>query len=200
MPVDQPLAEFADRHTLVWERHYPHPIELVFDAVSTGEHLDAWMLPESRVERFEGGACAFGWGSPADDPAATRGTVSVFDPPTAVQYTFDGASTHKADASFMRFDLSSEGDGTRLVFTLHFLPAPDEQPMDYPGGDLPAPGTAWRPGFCAGYHEFLDDLTTFLAGALDATAKMDELMSGAHDNAVLIDAYRAHIAARCPAE
>ncbi|HVV38442.1 MAG TPA: SRPBCC domain-containing protein [Acidimicrobiales bacterium] len=198
MPVDQPLGEFADRHTLVWERRYPHPIEVVFEAVSTGEHLDAWMLPESRVERFEGGACAFGWGSPADDPAATRGTVTVFEPPTTVQYTFDGASAHKGDASFMRFDLSSEGDSTRLVFTLHFLPAPDEAPMDYPGGDLPAPGTAWRPGFCAGYHEFLDDLTAFLAGTLDAAAKMDELMSGAHDNAALIDAYRAQIAARCP--
>ena len=200
MAIDQPLAQFSDRHTLVYERHYPHAIELVFEAVSTGEHLDAWMLPESRVERHEGGKCAFGWGSPADDPAATRGTVTLFDPPKAVQYTFDNDSGVRGANSFMRFDLSPDGDGTRLVFTLHFVPAPDEVDQPYPGGDLPAPGTAWRPGFLAGYHEFLDDLVTFLAGNLDAVAKMDALMSGAHDNAALVDAYRELIRAHCPPE
>jgi uncharacterized protein YndB with AHSA1/START domain len=199
--VDQPLAQFTDRHTLVYERVYPHDIETVFEAVSTGEHLDEWLLPESRVERFEGGKCAFGWGSPADDPAATRGVVTVFDPPKAVQYTFEGDTAVKADSSFMRFDLSPEGDGTRLLFTLHFLPAPNEESMNYPGGDLPCPGTAWRPGFVGGYHEFLDDLRTWLAGDLDAEAKMHALTSGeGHDPTELIEAYREHIRAHCPAE
>ena len=192
MGVDQPLAQFTDRHTLVYERVYPHDIATVFEAVSTGEHLDAWMAPECRVERVEGGACAFGWGSPADDPMASRGTVTVFDPPHTVQYSFVGETAYKGDASFMRFDLSPAGDGTRLLFTLHFLPAPDEAPMDYPGGDLPVPGTAWRPGFCAGYHAMLDNLTAFLAGTLADGAPGDE--------ARWIEAYRAHISAHCPAE
>ena len=200
MAIEQPLAQFTDRHTLVYERHYPHEIELVFEAVSTGEHLDQWLLPESRVERFEGGACAFGWGSPADDPAATRGTVTVFDPPKTIHYAFVGDTAVKGDASFMRFDLSPDGDGTRLLLTLHFLPAPDEQPMDYPGGDLPVPGTAWRPGFVGGYHDFLDDLFTFLRGELDADAKMAAIMQGDHPDAELTDAYREHIRANCPPE
>ena len=37
------LASFVDRHTMVYDRWYPHDIALVFEAVSTGEHLDVWM-------------------------------------------------------------------------------------------------------------------------------------------------------------
>src|SRR3954469_518740 len=118
MTTEQQLARFVDRLTMVYERRYAHPIERVWDAVSTGEHLDVWMLPESRVERRLGGACVFGWGSSADEPAASRGTVTVFDPPTAIQYTFDD------DASFMRFDLEPIAPAaTALHFTLHFLPS-----------------------------------------------------------------------------
>jgi uncharacterized protein YndB with AHSA1/START domain len=200
VPTEQALAQFLDRHTLVYERRYPHDIELVFEAVSTGEHLDEWMLPESQVERFEGGKCAFGWGGPADAEGATHGTVSVFDPPKAVQYTFATASNVKGSNSYMRFDLEPEGDGTLLRFTLHFLPAPDEHADDWSGGDLPAPGTAWKPGFVAGYHDFLDDLFTWLRGELDAKAKMDAIMSGDHHEGDLIVRYREHIRANCPPE
>jgi uncharacterized protein YndB with AHSA1/START domain len=202
VPADEALAQFTDRHTLVYERRYPHDIELVFEAVSTGEHLDEWLLPESRVERREGGACAFGWGSPADDPAASRGIVTVFDPPKTIQYSFDEGSGVKDGGSYMRFDLEPDGDGTLLYFTLHYLPAPDATDDPYPGGDLPAPGTAWRPGFCAGYHKFLDDLRVWLAGDLDATAKMESLMSGQQDpdEARFVEAYRAQIRANCPPE
>src|SRR5438093_7474939 len=56
--VDQPLARFVDRDTLVYDRWYPHDINLVFEAISTGEHLDVWMLPEPRVERCLGGQCS----------------------------------------------------------------------------------------------------------------------------------------------
>ena len=34
-----------------YDRRYPHPIELEFEAASTGEQLDAWLLPVSRVDR-----------------------------------------------------------------------------------------------------------------------------------------------------
>lgn len=199
--LDSPLAVFRDRNTLVYEREYPHPIERVWEAVSTGEHLDVWMLPESRVERRLGGSCAFGWGSPADDPAATRGTITVWTPPTAVQYSFDGSSAIKGDESFMRFDLAPVGESsTRLLFTLHFLPAPDEADQEWPGGDLPAPGTAWRPGFCAGYHGMLDELAPFLRGEWTADDRAASLAAGGDgpDDARLIERYRAQIRDTCP--
>jgi hypothetical protein len=151
------------------------------------------MLPESRVERRVGGACVFGWGSPADDPAASSGTVSEFSPPTTVVYSMD-------DGGYMRFDLAPERDGTRLNFTLYFMPT-DTVEDPYPGGDLPAgPGTAWRPGFLAGFHEFLDDLYGFLKGewTADDRAKMlEDPHAGQH---ALIDDYRAYVRDNCPSE
>jgi uncharacterized protein YndB with AHSA1/START domain len=194
VPVDQALATFTDRHTMVYERTYPHAIDLVFEAVSTDEHLDAWLLPESRVDRFEGGKFAFGWGSSADEAAASRGVVSVFDPPTTVEYAMDDGG------SFMRFDLSAEGnEQTRLLFTLHFLPGRSEQ-AEHTGGDLPAgKDTAWQPGFLAGFHEFLDDLRTFLVGKLDAEAKMAELTSGEEPHHPrLVQTYRDYVRDNCP--
>lgn len=192
MATDQQLARFTDRHTMVYDRIYPHPIERVWEAVSTGQHLDVWMLPESRVERRLGGACAFGWGGPADDPNASKGKVTAFEPPTAIQYTF-------ADGSFMRFDLAGHGAGdeTRLLFTLHFLPG-DPSPEDaYPGADKPAgPDTAWRPGFVAGYHGMLDDLAPFLRGEFTAADRAAHLAEG--DDMDLIAVYREHIARQCP--
>lgn len=195
MPVDQALATFTDRHTMVYERTYPHAIDLVFEAVSTGEHLDAWLLPESRVERVQGGKFAFGWGSTADHPDASRGVVSVFDPPTAVEYAMDDGG------SYMRFDLSADGDDqTRLFFTLHFLPGRFEG-EEFAGGDLPGGrDTAWQPGFLAGFHEFLDDLRIHLVGALDAEAKMAALTSGEDTphHPELIVSYREYVRDNCP--
>jgi uncharacterized protein YndB with AHSA1/START domain len=181
----------------VYERTYPHAIDLVFEAVSTGEHLDVWLLPESRVERRVGGACAFGWGSPADAPGATQGTVTVFEPPNAVQYSYTGSE------SYIRFDLEADGpESTHLRFTLHFLPAPDEHEDAWPGGDLPAPGTAWKPGFCAGFHDFLDDLRKWLDGELDIEAKAAWLATGEghREEERWIEPYREHIRDNCPAD
>ena len=50
MADDPMLAVFVDALTMRYERVYPHPIELVWEAVTTSEHLDAWMIPVSRVE------------------------------------------------------------------------------------------------------------------------------------------------------
>jgi len=199
---DSPLAVFVDRDTMVYERRYPHPIERVFEAVSTAEHLDVWMLPESRVERRLGGSCGFGWGGSADDPGATHGTITEWSPPTTVQYTFEGDTTVKGSSSFMRFDLEALDDAsTLLLFTLHFLPG-DEEEQPYPGGDLPALGTAWRPGFVAGYHEMLDELGLYLLGQWTAEDRARHLGGGdlaadkTHNH--WIDVYRAHIREACP--
>jgi uncharacterized protein YndB with AHSA1/START domain len=192
--TDSPLATFTDRLTMVYEREYPHDIDLVWEAVSTAEHLDVWMLPESRVERRLGGAFAFGWGSSADDPAATTGTVTVFEPPTAIEYG-------SADGSFMRFDLEPAGDATRLRFTLHFLPSGGGSAAeDYPGGDLPGgTDTPWRPGFLAGFHDMLGDLRGYLVGeftAADRAAHLEDVFTPGMME--LIEAYREHVRTTIP--
>ena len=198
MTAEQSLARFVDRFTMVYDRHYPHEIELVWEAVSNAEHLDVWMLPESRVERRLGGACAFGWGSPADHPDASYGTITAFEPPRTIEYTFEDGESH------MRFDLEPAEGGTLLHFTLRFMPPPEDAPDAEPwvGSDLPAgPGTPWRPGFVAGYHEFLDDLGAFLAGEWTADDRAAHLSGDAahqqrHEE--WVGRYREHIRDRCP--
>jgi uncharacterized protein YndB with AHSA1/START domain len=197
--VEQQLARFVDRNTLVYDRRYEHPIERVWEAVTTAEHLEAWMLPETRIDARLGGACAFGWGGPVDAEGASHGTVSVFEPMTAVQLTF-------VDGSFMRFDLRPVGStATELAFTHHFLPATGREVEDHPGGDLPAgPDTAWRPGFVAGFHEMLDQLGGFLAGEWSLADNLEGLKAfeadpagdAAHQHWVEI--YRTHIRDSCP--
>jgi uncharacterized protein YndB with AHSA1/START domain len=186
------LAVFVDRRTMRYDRRYAHPIERVWDAVSTGEQLDVWMLPTSRVERRVGGRCSFTWGA-AEEEFMEVGEVTDFDPPRLVTYTF-------AD-SWMRFELEPEGDGTRLHFTLSWPdPAQHNEPEDYPGGDLPAgPDTPWRPGFLAGFHEMVDDLTGFLDGsftAADRAAHLANFPQPGYER--LIELYREHVRAQCP--
>ena len=191
------LATFVDRDTMVYEREYAHPIERVWEAVSTGEHLDAWLLPTSRVERRLGGACSFTWGSPEGEPGASEGTVTVWEPPTAVQYTF-------ADGSWHRFDLIAVGAAaTSLRFTLHFLPAPDAVDDDFAGGSYPVPGTAWQPGFLAGFHEMLDQRGGWLDGTWTLEANLAGLEAFLRDGPSaehlrLIDVYDSHVRATCP--
>jgi uncharacterized protein YndB with AHSA1/START domain len=191
----QVLAEFVDRFTMRYERRYPHPIEMVWDAVSTGEHLDVWMLPTSRVERRRGGRCSFTWGGDEADYVQV-GTVTEFDPPRRITYAFDEA------ARFMRFDLAPDGDGTLLHFTLFWPVVPGEpnEPEDYPGGDLPAgPDTPWRPGFLAGFHEMLDDLAAFLRGEWGAADRAANLANyPTPEGERLIELYREHVREHCP--
>jgi uncharacterized protein YndB with AHSA1/START domain len=195
---EQPLARFVDRHTMVYDRVYPHPIDRVWEAVTTAEHFEAWMLPEARIDGRLGGICGFGWGGPIDE--TNLDTITVWEPPSSVQFT-------SRDGSFMRFDLRSVDDGaaTELGFTLHFLPSGDGAAEEYPGGDLPAGAdTAWRPGFVAGFHEMLDQLGGFLVGEWTLADNLEGLKQFETDPAGdvahqrWVDVYRTHIREECP--
>jgi uncharacterized protein YndB with AHSA1/START domain len=195
------LAQFVDRHTMVYVRTYPHPIERVWEAVSQGEHLSVWLLPVTRVEQRAGGTATFTWGGPEEDGVETY-VVSEYDPPRTITFSAEGLPT------YMRFALEPDGDeSTVLRFTLHW-PVPDGVTFEseqWPGGDLPAgTDTLWRPGALAGFHSMLDQLELFLAGtwtqtdidAQIAAATASESPPEAHQR--FIDAYRAHVAERCP--
>jgi len=193
--TDSQLAVFVDRSTMRHERHYPHPIERVWDAVTMSEHLDVWLLPVSTVERRAGGHCSFSWGGPAAE--AIDGTVTTFDPPRAVQYTFGHPQ------SYIRFELAEDGRGTRLWFFQSFAPGEDAEVPDdaYEGADRPAGAdTPWRPGFIAGFHEFLDQLGPWLDGTWTVDDNVEYHASGAGHakHRGWIDVYRAHIAATYP--
>jgi len=142
------LATFVDRDTLVYERVYAHPIERVWSAVSTGEHLSAWMMPTTTVEQRQGGVATFTWGGTSpDDPFETY-DVRDFEPTRLI--TFADQRT----PAFMRFELTpvAGGTSTRLHFTLHW-PAPD---------DVPSP---WVPESLSTFHQTLDRLESWLSGS-----------------------------------
>ena len=199
------LATFDDALTMRHTRVFPHPIELVWEAVSQGEHLETWLLPVSRVDPRLGGEFLFTWGSPEGTEGQSTGTIDEFDPPRAIRY--------REGDGYLKFELEPVDGGTRLHFIQHFAPGAGLTPADYPGSDQPAgPTSPWRPGFCAGFHNFLDALGEFLAGKLTIEQQrsfIEAVHSGdftgdfpphasREREAELTDFYRAHIAQNCP--
>jgi uncharacterized protein YndB with AHSA1/START domain len=154
---EQPVARFLDPWTLVYERTYPHPIERVFEAVSTGEHLDAWFIPTCTIERKVGGACSFTWGGPPGPGHA--GTVTHFDPPRLIRYTL--RESPDDPEQYLQFELEATADGTRLRFTHAFRQG------------SPNP---WRTGFTVGFHSSLGLLGKYLHGIWTRT-DMDALLA-----------------------
>ena len=55
--TDVDLARFVDRWTMEHVRFYPHPVELVWRALTSAEALDAWMMPTCTLEAKAGGRC-----------------------------------------------------------------------------------------------------------------------------------------------
>jgi len=188
------LATFVDRYTMRHERTYPHPIERVWEAVTTAEHLDAWMLPVCQVEARLGGSWSFTFADP--DGVAMEGVIVEFDPPRVVDY------------GGMRFELETVTGGTRLVFVQSFPPEfrQDQStvPVGDPGGDLPAgPDTPWRPGFVAGFHGMLDGLGRHLDGTLEPQPYIDGVHphhKGVYDPdwVRMCQLYRQHIRTTIP--
>lgn len=186
-----PLATFEGPRAMRYVRVYDHPIERVFEAVSTAQHLDAWMLPICHVERRLGGAWSMTFANP--DPAkVVTGVIVAWEPPRLVDY------------GGMRFELQTRADGkTRLDFVHSFAPG-DYGPTDEAGGDQPAgPGTPWRPGFLVGFHLMLDGLARFLEGRPDPIPFIDGVHAFHHgvrdaEDLLLEERYRTHVRDHCP--
>lgn len=215
MTGNEDLASFDDRLTLRFVRTYPHGIEAVWDAVSTGEQLDVWLLPASQVERRQGGRCSFSWGAPATN--AVHGTVSVFEAPHRVRYQWP-------DGGYLQFNLEElDRDTTRLTFLYHTAPGANLDPDDgtHAGMDQPAgPDSPWRPGVVGGFHGFLDQLDLFLSvqwtrvqaqhaiqtvyagrSLAEAWAENPGCRAPANDpteHQRLTELYRSHIKEHCP--
>ena len=155
-------------------RTYPHPIELVWEAVTTGEHLDAWMLPRCTVDLRVGGVCRFTYGDTSEDGFGYDHVIRELDPPRVVDY------------GGIRFELEpvDGGNSTRLTFIQSFPPD-----MDDP----------WHPDFCAGFHTMLDRIPDFLDGkwTLDDTmAELKTMPRGSDEYQALIKRYTPVVNAR----
>ena len=84
MSADQFLT-LDGRPTVRVERHYPHPIEKVWRAVTTPEHLGQWFPSPVEVDLRPGGAMRFS--AFEGEPGAT-GAVEVVDAPRRLMFTW----------------------------------------------------------------------------------------------------------------
>ena len=118
-------APAGDDWTLTFTRRLKHPPEKVWRAVTEPEHLASWFPDGITGEWAVGEKLRFG--TPGGD--GFDGEVLVFDPPTAVEFTWG--------TDRLRIDVRPDSDGTVLTLTDTF-------------GEL---GKAARDG--AGWHECL---------------------------------------------
>jgi uncharacterized protein YndB with AHSA1/START domain len=155
---DGTIEEVDGRYVLRFERRFAHPVERVWEALTTPERMNEW-LGEGRfeIELREGGRmestptgppelieAMVSEGGADPDNLTTRDTVLRVEPPLLLEHTFGG----DAD-SVARWELQRDGDGCRLTLTHTEPPAFDD---------------ADAPRDLAGWHALLEQLEQALDG------------------------------------
>jgi uncharacterized protein YndB with AHSA1/START domain len=174
------LQQNAGRWVLRFERHYPHPPQKVWRALTEPSELEAWFPARIEGERRAGAKLQFVF----DNNAAPtlEGVLRVFDPPHVLEYTWGN--------EVLRWELSAAGSGCRVVFENVF----DERSKaarDAAGwhacldglearlneiGRGAGSGSAWPQRFAEYSQAFgLGEFPGFLRGALPADDELREL-------------------------
>ena len=130
MYEDLSIGEFVDRDTLQLVRHFAHPKERVWAALIDREQVSTWFLPCTTLEAKAGGRYGF-----APDGRRFGGKITEFDPPRRINF-----------GGYMRFDLSDDKSGCRLVLTVKRNP------------------DGWNPMGLAGFHGWLGRLQRIVDG------------------------------------
>jgi uncharacterized protein YndB with AHSA1/START domain len=155
------VARFIDRWTIEYVRIYPHPIDRVWRALTEPREFGAWFIPGS-IELKVGGVYVFG----GPDHTDFAGRIVALEPPRLIRFGGDGRHVAGGEAGWFQYELATVPSGTQMVFTQYFPPglAYTPSPDEFVGGDLPVPGTPWKPGIVAGWHDIFDGLRDQLDG------------------------------------
>ncbi len=108
MPADQFLT-LQGRPTVRVERRYPHPIDKVWLAVTTPEHLGQWFPSPVELDLRPGGAMRFG---AFNHDAGAAGIIEAVDAPRRLTFTWG--------SDRLTFELTPDGDGTTFALTHSF--------------------------------------------------------------------------------
>ena len=141
------LIDLGGRRAVRFSRHYPVSRAELWSAITDPERTARWAF-RTELEPRNGGTLRFDYG----EAGSAEGTVLVWDEPSVLEYEW-GADTDMPWR--VRFELTEDGDGTRLTFD-HLLP------------------DASNPDFAAGWHWHLDRLATHLDGGVPAEVDSDE--------------------------
>jgi uncharacterized protein YndB with AHSA1/START domain len=135
----------GDRAALVFERRIPHPIDVVWAAITEPDHRAAWLGPTT-IEPREGGTIDL----TAEGPPAPRmmrhvtGRIMVWDPPRSFEHEWKQSIIGE---TIVRYELAPDGHATILRFTHSRLTEPNAR------------------GYISGTHAYLDRLEAHLGGA-----------------------------------
>ena len=113
------------------ERRYPHPIEKVWLAVTTSEHLGAWFPSPVEIDLRPGGAMRF---SAFEGDDGATGTVEEVVAPRRLTFTWG--------ADRLTFELEPDGDGTSFTLTHAFDDTRRRRQLRHGLGDRASPGSA----------------------------------------------------------
>lgn len=138
-PLGDVTRDAHGAYTLRFERWLRHPPERIWPALTDPEEARNWFM-EMVLEPRTGGRVRIGF---TLDEGYAEGEVLAWDPPRLLEYSW----TEKGSTSRVRWELTPEGDGTRLALT-HIGLAFEAPPYEYG----------------AGWHDFLDRLARHLAG------------------------------------
>lgn len=97
------FEEHDGRYRVVVERHFPHPIEKVWRAVTEPAHLSQWFPAPMELELHPGGAMRF----PGFEGDQAGGVVEVVQEPTLLVFTWGG--------DHFTFTLAADAGGTSFT-------------------------------------------------------------------------------------
>ncbi len=148
---------------LAFDRALPHPVEVVWAAITEPDHLGAWW-GDADVDLAPGGRFVLAWRNTdeAGNRAVLHGTITALEPPRLLEVAGDLHGT-------LRFELAPDGPGTRLRFT-STVALPEDV----------------RAKVLAGWHFHLDALARALDGGTTD-------LEGVEGWEAIHDAYRARL-------
>lgn len=149
---DGTVHERADGYELRFERHLPHPVEKVWDALTNPAQLAQWMAP-GELELRVGGRVYLAF---TDGQSVVDGRVTAIVPPRLLEFTWTDQGN---DHGFVRWELFAEDGGTRFVLT----------------HTVPEAGRAFGLPALAGWHSLLEKLAALLDGVPFARDRWQEL-------------------------
>ena len=132
------MEEFGaiDTAEVLFERRFAAPRERVWRALTDPEELAGWLAP-AEIDLQVGGSVVLKF-----DDGDERGTITELRPTEVLAYTWNEGETD----SLVRFELESEGDGTRLTLRHTFE------------------GEVDLPSYGGGWHHHLEQLVAQVAG------------------------------------
>jgi uncharacterized protein YndB with AHSA1/START domain len=102
------------------ELHIDASPEVVYEVISSAEHLREWWPDDADLDPVVGGTGKITFGDPTSPDAKIEAlTVVEADPPRrfAFRWVYDNAPVSETNSLLVTFDLTASGSGTQLRFS-----------------------------------------------------------------------------------